>query len=250
MNREEFINELEYLLQDIPEEEKTDALDYYRDYLEEAGDRADEAIQEFGSPERIAAIIRSDINGHLENGGEFTERGYEDERFRDPNYQVAKRYDLPEVSEPAGFGEKSGKPEERWREDGRRKNAASNTVVKVILWIILICVTSPLWLGIGGGLLGLIAGIGGGLLGILVAAAVITVVFFVVGIVVIVAGMVHIAASPLGGLLAAGVGLLMIGIALLCLLASVQFYGRFIPWAFRGIINSISRFAHRKEEIR
>ena len=96
MNREEFMKELEYLLSDIPDEDKAEAIGYYRDYLEEAGDENEEAaIKEFGSPERIAAIIRSDLSGHLEDGGEFTEKGYQDERFRDPNYQVAKRYDLP-----------------------------------------------------------------------------------------------------------------------------------------------------------
>jgi len=39
MNRDEFMKELEYLLSDIPEEEKEDALNYYRDYLEEAGEQ-------------------------------------------------------------------------------------------------------------------------------------------------------------------------------------------------------------------
>ena len=34
MNRERFMKELEYLLQDIPEEEKADALAYYADYPE------------------------------------------------------------------------------------------------------------------------------------------------------------------------------------------------------------------------
>ena len=38
MRRAEFMKELEYLLQDIPDEEKEEALAYYRDYLEEAGD--------------------------------------------------------------------------------------------------------------------------------------------------------------------------------------------------------------------
>lgn len=55
MNRTEFMKELEYLLQDISEEEKADAIAYYQDYLEEAGDEHEaEAIREFGSPERIA----------------------------------------------------------------------------------------------------------------------------------------------------------------------------------------------------
>lgn len=111
MNREEFMKELEYLLSDIPDEEKAEAIGYYRDYLEEAGEENEEAaIREFGSPERIAAIIRSDLSGHLEDGGEFTDKGYEDERFRDPNYQVAKRYDLPDAVE----GQKT---EERGRKE-------------------------------------------------------------------------------------------------------------------------------------
>ena len=37
MKKEIFLERLEALLQDIPEEEKRDAIDYYRDYLEEAG---------------------------------------------------------------------------------------------------------------------------------------------------------------------------------------------------------------------
>ena len=37
MKKEAFLERLEALLQDIPEEEKRDAIDYYRDYLEEAG---------------------------------------------------------------------------------------------------------------------------------------------------------------------------------------------------------------------
>ena len=97
MRKEEFFRQLEYLLQDIPDAELDEAMTYYRDYLEEAGPENEEAVlREFGSPERIASIIRSDLNGNLEDGGSFTEKGYEDERFRDPNYQLANRLDLPE----------------------------------------------------------------------------------------------------------------------------------------------------------
>ena len=97
MTRDEFMKELAYLLQDIQDEDKDDAVQYYTDYFEEAGpDKEAEVIQELGSPERIAAMIRADIAGHLEEGGEFTEQGYQDERFRDPGYAMAKRLDLPE----------------------------------------------------------------------------------------------------------------------------------------------------------
>lgn len=62
MNREEYLRRLSYLLQDLPEEEYKDALEYYEDYFEEAGpDREQEVIRELGRPERIAAMIRDSV---------------------------------------------------------------------------------------------------------------------------------------------------------------------------------------------
>ena len=37
MNRKEFIEQLSYLLQDIEDEERQAALEYYEDYFDEAG---------------------------------------------------------------------------------------------------------------------------------------------------------------------------------------------------------------------
>lgn len=242
MNREEFMRELEYLLQDIPEEDKADALDYYRDYLEEAGEEAEAAIQEFGSPERIAAIIRSDIAGHLEEGGAFTERGYEDERFRDPNYQVAKRYDLPEAGEQP-------KRDTSGTEDRReyRGKSSTNTMIKIVLVVILLVMTSPIWLGLGTGLFGIVVGVLVTAVALLAAAAIVTVALFIAGIAAGVAGVVHMITSPLGGLLCVGIGLMLIAISLVCLVISVQIYGRFFPWLFRGIMDLLNGLFHRKE---
>ena len=59
MSREEFLKELEYLLADLEEEEREEALDYYRDYLEESGDLTPEEIAgRLGSPEKVAAEIK------------------------------------------------------------------------------------------------------------------------------------------------------------------------------------------------
>ena len=47
MTRDEFMKELAYLLQDIQDEDKDDAVQYYTDYFEEAGpDKEAEVIQE------------------------------------------------------------------------------------------------------------------------------------------------------------------------------------------------------------
>ena len=80
MKKEAFLERLEALLQDIPEEEKRDAIDYYRDYLEEAGpEKEEEVLAEFQSPEHIAEVIRTELQSEW-SGGEFTDRGDNDSR--------------------------------------------------------------------------------------------------------------------------------------------------------------------------
>ena len=59
MNRIEFMEELSGLLQDIPEEDRMDALNYYNDYFDDAGaENEKNVIDELESPEKVAARIR------------------------------------------------------------------------------------------------------------------------------------------------------------------------------------------------
>ncbi|GLC77909.1 DUF1700 domain-containing protein [Lacrimispora brassicae] len=241
MSRDEFMRDLEYLLSDIPDEEKAEAMGYYRDYLEEAGPENEEnVIREFESPERIAAIIRSDISGNLKDGGEFTETGYRDERFKDPNYQMAKRYDLPEVSEEPRYQD----GEDDRKHTRRRRAMDGNRTVKTILWIILIIAASPMLLGIGGGL----AGLAGGFMGILAAAVIgvgaVTFALLAAGICMVLAGIVSMVIHPLSGALVLGLGILFLGLGMIALAVSGAFYGRFIPFLFRSCVNVLSRLFH------
>lgn len=50
MNKEQFMNQLESLLKDIPQDERADALQYYENYFEESGKAEEEVIQALGSP--------------------------------------------------------------------------------------------------------------------------------------------------------------------------------------------------------
>ena len=60
MNRVEFMAQLERLLIDLPENERQDALCYYNDYFDDAGEENEgKVIQELGSPGKVAAIIRA-----------------------------------------------------------------------------------------------------------------------------------------------------------------------------------------------
>ena len=60
MSRDEFMRQLEQLLEDVAEEEKKEALSFYRSYFEDAGVENEERIlKELESPEKVAATIRA-----------------------------------------------------------------------------------------------------------------------------------------------------------------------------------------------
>ncbi len=241
MSRDEFMRELEYLLSDIPDDEKADAIEYYRDYLEEAGPENEEkVIGEFVSPERIAAIIRSDISGNLDDGGEFTETGYRDERFKDPNYQMAKRYDLPEVSEEPQY---SYEDQEK-KHNRRRRGMDGNRTVKTVLWIILIIAASPILMGIGGGIVGLLGGVLGCLVAAVVGVGALTFALLAAGVGMVLGSVVSMVIHPLSGALLLGLGILFLGIGMIALALCGAFYGTFLPFLFRSFVNVLSRLFH------
>lgn len=285
MRKDVFIKELEYLLQDIPDEDKADAIAYYQDYLEEAGPENEEkVIQDFGSPERIAAIIRADISGNLKDGGEFTEKGYEDERFREPNFQLVKRQD--DVKKDAGKQEQekqqggcgagngygSGNPGNKTAQanPGTKGNYGSGVYTgkpltgqerakwewwqilgMIVLGCCIIPVAVPLIFGLGGGAVGLLLGIGSLLAAVLAAVSIglaaVTLVLLIGGILLIIVSFGQMSVDMIQGILCLGTGVGIFGIGLLCLALCGLYYGIFLPWLVKSMINMISRLIHRKE---
>lgn len=235
MNRETFMKDLEYLLQDIPDEEKADALSYYADYLEEAGPENEEKVlKEFGSPERIAAIIRADLKGDLESGGGFTERGYEDDRFRQPNFQLAHR---EEEKESFSLPPKSDGADEKTQEKNHSVWKVLGVIALVLVAVPLLPLVFGLGLGVIGGIFGLIVGVLALLAALLFTAAIWTGACLIAGIFVVIAGCI-VMATPfnlLNGIWCIGMGIVFLGIGLVSLAVSVLFYGKFLPWLVKKI---------------
>ena len=167
MNKEEFMTRLKELLADLPDDEnKQDALNYYQDYLEEAGENTAAVLKEFGSPERIASMIRCDLNGELNEGGDFTDHGIEDTRFKEPGYDVAKRLDLPEVMEEETA--KQGQEKEPFHTDNTSQAGNGRKRRGLVGWQIILSVLEVILFGpaIAGGvgiLLAILVGIIGAL---------------------------------------------------------------------------------------
>lgn len=230
MSREEFMRQLEALLTDVSEEEKQEALSYYRSYFEDAGVENEERIlKELESPQKVAATIKADL-GMEDNSetGEYTEHGFEDSRFED-SQEIELRDKEPQQKES-------------------RSTYDGNQTLKIILIIAIAIVTSPIWLGLAGAVLGAIGGILGGIFGLAVALVCIAGSFYICGGVLFGVGIGQMAAGSLAvGFALTGAGLLVLAAAILSTVFCVWICGRLVPWLCNMIGRLWRRIFSRKE---
>ena len=206
MNRLEFMRQLELLLWDIPESDRLDAIAYYNDYFDEAGlENERQVIMELGSPERVAAIIKADLNTSGNEQAEYTEQGYSDGRSGvNPNTPATRKQRRP---------------------------------LPLALVIVLLVFAAPVILGIGGGLIGGVFGLLGGLIGIVAGG----IGMFVGGIVSLVGGIIKLIVSPVEGLVLIGTGSLVTALGILFVLLFVLCIFKWLPKLFRSVINWLQR---------
>lgn len=221
MSREEFMKQLENLLNDISEEEKREALEYYRGYFEDAGEENEERIlKELESPEKVAETIKADLEMGRDKSEEnrtYTEQGYQDERF-------------------------SEKQEMGTKDNTYTKQENNDKTGRIILIVIAAVLTSPIWVGVADGLLGGALGLAGGLLGILIAAIAAAGGLYIAGAVVFGVGIAQLVVGNVAaGIALMGAAFLILAVAILATIACVWLYGRFIPWLVRGIVTLCRR---------
>ena len=236
MNREQFMKQLSYLLQDINDDDREDALNYYENYFDEAGFGYETDItNEIGSPERAASIIRTSLFGNPDEAGEFTDSGYENSRFKDPGYELAEP--LPENDHTDAADSGSQKAE--------RSGPRTSRLLKVLLWIVLLIAGAPLLLGIGGSIAGLTAAIAGIAFAILISLGVLTGGAFITAIIAIPLGIVSLFIHPIQGIFTAGTGFAALGAGFLLLALCLLFYGKLIPRVICRVIDWISGMLHK-----
>lgn len=217
MNRVEFMQQLERLLWDIPENDRLDAIAYYNDYFDEAGaENEAQVIRELGSPGKVAAIIKADLNVSGSQQTAYTE--HEPEKQNVPARRE-KGYHAP-----------------------KQKRSIPWPLV-----IVLLVFASPVLLGVGGGLLGGLLGLFGALFGIVVAVIACGASFLVAGIVCFVVGIVRAFISPAEGLITIGIGSLLLTLGILFTLLFIWFAFKWVPTLFRGCVNLCQRLFHRGE---
>lgn len=227
MDRKEFMERLERLLWNISDSEREEALQYYNDYFDDAGEENEaRVIEELGGPDQVAQKIKA---GCSDSASEYSEQGYEDTRFR-ASQEVISREDAARAqAENANYADNRN----------RRKNPETNTW-KIIAVILLCVLASPIIIPVGAAIFAAIAavvlGIGGVCIGVVVAGFSI----LIVGIVLIGTGVAEIFVTPAVGLALAGAGCLIFALGILLSLLTVWCCIKILPWLIRGIVGLVS----------
>lgn len=143
MDRAQFMEQLERLLSDISEAERQEALAYYNSYFDEAGPENEASvIRELGSPGKVAAIIKADLDESNDSYAQYTENGYEDLRDSGNSYVPEVRGGFSENENESYYEEKdNGEKSRRARDGYHPKEKGTNS--RFILLLIALVFLSP-----------------------------------------------------------------------------------------------------------
>ena len=220
MTKEQFLFQLEQKLLDIPEDERAEAMEYYRDYFSDAGpENEEQVIAELGSPEKVAASIKEGLRAGREDTGTVGQPPQT--RGSSQSYSEANQ--------------------------GRRQTDSRS---KWILVILVAVFTFPVWVGAVGALFGVLVAVVATVFGVLVAAVALAVAGVVGGIICFIVGIVRFFTGGLvSGLMTVSIGLLLFAMGCLCTAALIFVIGQVFPWMIRGISNLLHNGIHRRKKV-
>lgn len=248
MNRDDFINELERLLRDIPEGDRLDAIEYYYDYFDEAGvENEQKVIRELGTPERVAQTIKDNLGGgNYNDSRDYSEPYSEPRDYSEPRGAYARR-DVDDKEESTSYdrGEETEQTSE-YHTTSHGADASGKKVSWVLIAIIAV-LTFPLWIGVVAGLFGAVVGIIGGLFGITVGLFGAAFGLIIGGIACAIAILFQATVvGPAEVLVTIGVSALLIAVGLLLAMLFVLLVGKWIPSWVKAIVKAIKGLVGRK----
>ena len=205
IRREQFLNELERLLCNISREERDEAMAFYRSYFEDAGENNEEnIIKELESPEKVAESICESLGDETATA---EERYGQNLAYRNVQYSgnMAGAVQTPQKKE--------------------------TNVAAVILLVVVLVLTSPIWLSVFAVLLAVLATVVAVVISALVAGGVIAVASFAV----------MAAGSTAAGFLSLGIAFLLLALGILVGIACVWIFGKGVPALCKGTAKLVKK---------
>ena len=226
MNREEFLKQLESLLLDLTYEEREEAMDYYRNYFEDAGEENEaNVIAELESPQKVAQSIKESLD-------------------TSDNSTV----ELPpvvegEVVEDASYTHTNTDEKMNWWEEIKDKfNKMDNTAKWILLALGILFLVPVLSAAIGAvlGFLGTIIGVVFGIFGVAIGG-------IFGGVTTAIGGIVTMCTGALGsGFLVFGIGMILIAVGIGCVIVLCMIGMYLIPWLIGWIKRAFQYFLPMK----
>lgn len=245
MNKEEFLKRLEQLLSDISEEERADALAFYRSYFEDAGEGNEASIlQELESPEKVAEIIKKDLGVSDYDTKKDTSVNSAEEGKRDTYTSGLYGSSAYGSGSTGSYGTKAQPTMEQLKQENKK-----NKTEKTVLWVVLAVLTSPIWLTV----LAVLAAIAVAVLACVFALAVSVVAVMaalvVCGFVLAGIGIGYMATEGIViGMGLLGGGLIVLALGVLSVWLVVWCFGWFVPWAVKEIVKLCKKPFEKKKE--
>ena len=211
MNKYEFLAQLRNALSSVPLEEREAAMSYYEEFFSDAGEENEQAvIASLGSPQELARSIinenRKDADQPANTSADTS--GFDSAAFTPP---------------PTPAQQKTG-----W------------TGGQIALIVVLLFLSSPIWLGLLIGLFGAIIGIFGAIIGIIVG-------FGACGIVALIAGIAALfTGNAAAGLFGLGLFLFFAGLFPLALYPLCKLMVKFTVVCCKGIASLVRKLTGRK----
>jgi len=224
MNKDEYLKELEKLLSDIDEQDRNEALEYYRNYFEDAGiENEKEVIETLGTPYTLSQTIKDGLKEQFDENIEIGDEGIKSQKYEDKNEVL-----------------KAKKKKERM--DKRDK------FIFIILLIIL-CVPLSAILHTFSGVIGVIFSI----LTFFFGFWIITFLFYICAAMSISYGVSLIfpfstIISVGGGFIYIGIGFILIALGYVFGKISKWFFKEFLPKMFRWIADKMNSLLNRRLE--
>lgn len=239
MTREEFMTELASMLQDISVEERVEAMQYYNDYFDDAGEKKEEKIAaELGSPAKVAAEVKAGLERGSSETSEYRETGYTDTRFEE-QVSLAKREETAEKSEGSSYhyAENAEVP---------KNSAKKDKILKIAAIVLVALAASPILISLAVGAFCLVFGIVITVLAILFALVVVAVTMVIVGIVLSICGIITVVSQLPTGLALLGVGLIVAAIGAALTVAFGKLCFVVLPMIGKGLKGLWQKLINRK----
>ena len=234
MSKKEFMEELEILLQELPKDEREEAIRYYDSYFEEAGPEQEQIVlEELGSAGRIAAQILRDYRTE-KSAGMYTEQGYQE---KESEKQAPVCYTGEEKKEQSTEESSSSGVyvTNKGLSGGALVVAILIAIITFPIWISLLATAFGLLMGFFGASIGIVVGFGFGGIGCLIG-----------GVVAFAVGIFKAFTVPVVGAGLIAIGLLIFGVGCLMIAAAGGMI-RLAVWIINGIIKLFGRLFHGRK---